>query len=530
MKKPSERKFWGAVAGALLLGCAGAPMEEQPGVEQHPPEAQVPEAQAPEEGREEPWVQGPGMEVTASETSYVFSQAQPTPLGVVPANFYVQGGPGSATTYLYNLGTNSGLFTFRYHHGATPDRVQVKYRDIITFDTGCVGTFTTPYAPPTASIAYAGDSSEMKVVVTPRCNGGNDGTAWQFWADIPAAQGLTCGDTCPAGARVQSRVCSSSCPGACDALTPNAVTCGDISLTLNSGFEFGQTGWMMQTSATSGASYTVQSDVVRHGGQAARLAHGVDGTWGTVLWQLFSDSVRASERYELRAWVKGAAGGEPGDLHLQSDSSWTVSKCIDLRAEAGWRQYGCTLRIPSSFDLHKVRAGIRVLANPTSSPPSALYVDGLEIRKLTHDNLLNGGFEEDFVGWTLADQSRPALELRTTPTARQGVQALAVTTNGTGLSSVVQRVPPAPVGASYTLRTWVRTAAGTGSVELVVRDLDAFTTIGGKLVAVTDTAWTEVALPVTIPSTAAGHNLRLELRNPNASNTLLFDAVSFSSP
>lgn len=516
-----EKGSLGALAGLVLLGCSGAPSEEA-----EPPELPIP---APSTGEEMlapvPWGAEP-EEPTGLEFAYAFSSALPAPLGLWPATYFIQGGPTSPTTYVYNLGATSGLFTFRYHHGFTPERVRVRYRGITTFDTGCTSTLVSPFTPPTAVIPYSGDSSEVTVEVTPRCDSSTAGTAWNFWLDVPDVPGQVCGGACPAGSRVLSQQCTSSCPGACGPDTPNAVTCGDFSLSLNSGFEFGQSGWSYQTSATSGSSFSVQGSVVRSGGLAASLTHGADGAWGSILTQIFTLSARAGDRYLISAWARGGSGGERGDLHVQSENSWSVHGCTFFRAEATWRRYGCAVRIPAAFDTHRVRGGLRVAS---VSPNATIHYDDVFIQKLDHDELLNGGFEEGFVGWSPWDTARPWPQLSTTA-AHQGTTSLAVTADATGANAAVQTLPPAPVGATVTLRARARAVSGSATASLVLRINATSSAIGSMLATVSDSGWTELVLPVTLTTSANGQELRVDLRNLTAGATVLFDSVSLSRP
>lgn len=78
----------------------------------------------------------------------------------------------------FELGTPSGVFSFRRQHFRVKDRMQVLYEGRVLHDTGCTG------GGENIRLSYAGSSTNVLVRVIPNC-AGTTGTAWNFAVSCP---------------------------------------------------------------------------------------------------------------------------------------------------------------------------------------------------------------------------------------------------------------------------------------------------------------------------------------------------------
>lgn len=80
---------------------------------------------------------------------------------------------------LLELGRTRGTFQFSYNMNSVKDRMELIYEGQTLLDTGCVSDGTTQ------DITYKGSSTQILVKVTPNCETGNSGTAWDFSVSCP---------------------------------------------------------------------------------------------------------------------------------------------------------------------------------------------------------------------------------------------------------------------------------------------------------------------------------------------------------
>ena len=89
-------------------------------------------------------------------------------------------GGDTPVTRTVNLGKTPGTVVFTWDMQTQKDQMSVRYQGTEIFNTGCVS------GSGTMSIPYAGQSTEMTVVVTPNCEFPNaTGTVWSFTLSCP---------------------------------------------------------------------------------------------------------------------------------------------------------------------------------------------------------------------------------------------------------------------------------------------------------------------------------------------------------
>ncbi|MES0334839.1 MAG: hypothetical protein SFH39_00555 [Candidatus Magnetobacterium sp. LHC-1] len=166
-------------------------------------------------------------------------------------------GHDTPETFVVDMGSNSGTFTFSYNTYRIKDDIVVSYEGKTLYDTDCVG------ARDSVDLSFSGSSSIIKIAVTPNC-AGDKNTAWDF--SITAA---TCPIIRPTLTVIKSGTGSgtvSISPGiltwngttgtaSYDADTSTSVT---LTATPNSGSTF--TGWIGDcTGTTSTCTVTISA-------------------------------------------------------------------------------------------------------------------------------------------------------------------------------------------------------------------------------------------------------------------------------
>lgn len=83
-------------------------------------------------------------------------------------------------TRVIEMGQTSGTFDVSWDmYSVFPDRMIISYEGATLFDTGCVtGTGS-------ATLTYAGSSSQITVEIIPNCDGAMAATLWNFTINCP---------------------------------------------------------------------------------------------------------------------------------------------------------------------------------------------------------------------------------------------------------------------------------------------------------------------------------------------------------
>jgi hypothetical protein len=96
-----------------------------------------------------------------------------------PCSSLTTAGGDAPETHTIELGKRSGSFLFSWDMFQIPDAMTVSYQGTNLFSTGCTSGGSS------TNLSYSGTSTTVTVAVSPNCQGGTSGTAWQFTVGCP---------------------------------------------------------------------------------------------------------------------------------------------------------------------------------------------------------------------------------------------------------------------------------------------------------------------------------------------------------
>ncbi len=116
------------------------------------------------------------------QTKTIVAPQPPPPPPAEPCNTTSVAGSKYVDERWFELGKTAGYVTMTYETYAIPDQIDIYYQGTLIATTGCVATSTSHVLP----FSYSGSSTQVKVRVTPNCNGVPYGsTDWLYRLSCP---------------------------------------------------------------------------------------------------------------------------------------------------------------------------------------------------------------------------------------------------------------------------------------------------------------------------------------------------------